>query len=162
MAYNLAYTCARIGGPDLGVAVGAHVLGGWYQLSARCDDFIRAVYEPLLPYIKECEADTVKLRCGQVVVQINLCMMGRTIVLIDKKKRRNDPDAVHVQLKGPWSAEGVENLGLDLVDAPTLGAALGALDEAIAHMSAAPKDAESVRAMLGEGRLWVGGVFTHI
>lgn len=28
MAYDLAYTCARIGGPDLGIAIGAHVLGG--------------------------------------------------------------------------------------------------------------------------------------
>lgn len=162
MAYDLAYTCARIGGPDLGIAVGAHVLGGWYQLSERCDDFIRAVYEPLLPYVKESEDDTVKLRCGQVVVQINLCMMGRTIVIIDKKTGPNDPDAVHLQLMGSWSAEGAKEIGLQLVEAPTLGAALTVLDEVIAYMNNAPKDPDSLRKMLEEGRLWAGGVFTHI
>lgn len=162
MAMDLAYTCARIGGPDLGIAVGAHVLGGWYQLSRRCDDFTRVVYEPLRPYIRESENDTAKLQCGQTTVQINLCMMGRTIVIIDKKGRLGDADAVHLQLMGPWSAEGVKDVSLHLVDAPTLGAALSALDEVIAYMDQAPNDPDSMRAMLSEGRLWVGGVFTHI
>jgi len=161
MAHDLAYTCARIGGPDLGIAVGAHVLGGWYQLSKRTDDFIRACYVPLLPYVREATTPTVKVRFKDIVVQINLLMSGRTAVLIDKKRRKNDPKAVHLQIVGSSDADGVNNLGLQLVDAPTLGAALGVLDELIAYMSAAPQDPDELRAMLSEGRMWFGGVFSH-
>lgn len=161
MAHDLAYTCARIGGPDLGIAVGAHVLGGWYQLSKRTDDFIRACYVPLLPYVREVTTPTVKVRFRGIVIQINLLMNGRTAVLIDKKRRKNDPKAVHLQIVGSTDADGVNNLGLQLVDASSLGAALGVLDELISGMSAAPQDPDELQAMLSEGRLWFGGVLSH-
>lgn len=161
MAHDLAYTCARIGGPDLGIAVGAHVLGGWYQLSKRTDDFIRACYVPLLPYVREATAPTIKVRFASIIVQINLLMNGRTAMLIDKKRRRNDPRAVHLQIVGSSDADGVNNLGLQLVDASSLGAALGVLDELIAVMSEALQDPDELRAMLSEGRLWFGGVLSH-
>ncbi|MEO5949407.1 MAG: hypothetical protein ABIP74_03315 [Candidatus Saccharimonas sp.] len=161
MAQDLAYTVARIGGADLGIAVGAHVLGGWYQLSARCDDFTREVYEPLFPHLKKFDHVTAKITCDDIVIQINLLMSGRTFVIIDRKHPQDSAQDIHIQIVGSGFAEGVMQIGLHLVDAPTLGSVLGVLDDVIAYMRQVPKDPESLRAMLKEGRLWLSGALTH-
>lgn len=160
MAYDLSYTCGRIGGPDLGVAIGAHTLGGWYQLRARVDDFLRVCYLPLYPYVMENDFATTKFQLGDAHISINLLFAGLTHVVID----RNTDDAAktaHICVNGGGYAEAVEQLRLTYVEASTLAAALGVLDEAIDAMRIIPNDPDSLRGLLRKGQLYINGVLTH-
>ena len=160
MAHDLSYICGYIGGLDLGISVGAHTLGGWYQLCARVEDFLRVCYLPLVPFVMESDSPTLTAQLGAVSVSANLLFGGRTHVIISRKDE-NTAKSVRLHVVGSSFAETIDQLGLHTAEALTLGAALGVLDEAIAFMEVAPNDPDSLRGMLEEGRLSVAGVITH-